>query len=300
MTPSVGSLCTGYGGLDIAVTAVLGGTLAWVADTTGAGQPGQGVRGRTAECGAVAPDADHLGGHGRAARAGQAGREVTAIDALADPDGGRLTRYAERYGEPHARQQTSRGDDADRRDRPPADAESLGHRDARQESERGFPPAAVAGGLAAPADPDGNALREQPVPIGGRCGEAIAGLPCAEAAPNPEGVGWGEGRPEPARLEGRPGAPSGCAPNWGPYAGAIARWESVLGRTAPEPVDDRGRLSPAFVEWLMGLPNGHVTGVPGLTRTAQLKALGNGVVPQQAEAAIRLLLARAENAGAAA
>jgi DNA (cytosine-5)-methyltransferase 1 len=30
--PSIGSLCTGYGGLDLAVLAVLGGHLAWVAD----------------------------------------------------------------------------------------------------------------------------------------------------------------------------------------------------------------------------------------------------------------------------
>ena len=43
----------------------------------------------------------------------------------------------------------------------------------------------------------------------------------------------------------------------------------------------------------MGLPAGHVTQVPDLTRTQQLKALGNGVVPQQAEAAIRLLHDRA-------
>jgi DNA (cytosine-5)-methyltransferase 1 len=43
----------------------------------------------------------------------------------------------------------------------------------------------------------------------------------------------------------------------------------------------------------MGLPAGHVTSVPDLSRTAQLKALGNGVVPQQAEAALRLLMARA-------
>ncbi|MGW4050762.1 DNA cytosine methyltransferase [Streptomyces sp. NPDC004779] len=28
----IGSLCTGYGGLDMAVQAVLGGTLAWVSD----------------------------------------------------------------------------------------------------------------------------------------------------------------------------------------------------------------------------------------------------------------------------
>jgi len=42
----------------------------------------------------------------------------------------------------------------------------------------------------------------------------------------------------------------------------------------------------------MGLPAGHVTGVPRLTRTAQLHALGNGVVPVQAAAALRLLLDR--------
>lgn len=38
----------------------------------------------------------------------------------------------------------------------------------------------------------------------------------------------------------------------------------------------------------MGLPAGHVTDVPGLSRNAQLKALGNGVVPQQAALALRL------------
>jgi DNA (cytosine-5)-methyltransferase 1 len=48
----------------------------------------------------------------------------------------------------------------------------------------------------------------------------------------------------------------------------------------------------------MGLPAGHVTAVPGLPRNAQLKALGNGVVPQQAEAALRLLLDRAARAAA--
>ncbi|MFF1411167.1 MULTISPECIES: hypothetical protein [unclassified Streptomyces] len=40
----------------------------------------------------------------------------------------------------------------------------------------------------------------------------------------------------------------------------------------------------------MGLPTGHVTDVPGLSRTAQLKALGNGVVPQQAAQALHALL----------
>ena len=44
----------------------------------------------------------------------------------------------------------------------------------------------------------------------------------------------------------------------------------------------------------MGLPEGWVTDVPGLSRNAQLKALGNGVVPQQAAMALRMLLGRAD------
>ena len=61
---------------------------------------------------------------------------------------------------------------------------------------------------------------------------------------------------------------------------------------APTQAGKRGgqRLSPRFVEWLMGLPDGHVTAVPGLTRNEQLGRLGNGVVPQQAAAALRHLL----------
>lgn len=39
----------------------------------------------------------------------------------------------------------------------------------------------------------------------------------------------------------------------------------------------------------MGLPAGWVTDVPGITRNDMLKMLGNGVVPQQAAAAIRHL-----------
>ena len=68
-----------------------------------------------------------------------------------------------------------------------------------------------------------------------------------------------------------------------------------MGRTAPAPTElsPKGspRLSPKFVEWMMGLPAGHVTDVPGITRSDQLKALGNGVVPQQAALATRMWLA---------
>jgi DNA (cytosine-5)-methyltransferase 1 len=49
---------------------------------------------------------------------------------------------------------------------------------------------------------------------------------------------------------------------------------------------------------MQGLPVGHVTSVPGLPRGAQLKALGNGVVPQQAAAALRLLVDRARREAA--
>jgi len=81
-------------------------------------------------------------------------------------------------------------------------------------------------------------------------------------------------------------------PDFGPYTAAIARWEAVTGRPAPSPTEPgangRPRLSPRFVEWMMGLPDGWVTGVD-IPRSAQLKALGNGVVPQQAALALAML-----------
>ena len=40
----------------------------------------------------------------------------------------------------------------------------------------------------------------------------------------------------------------------------------------------------------MGLPDGWVTDVDGLSINNQLKALGNGVVPQQAALAVSVLL----------
>lgn len=86
-----------------------------------------------------------------------------------------------------------------------------------------------------------------------------------------------------------------AADRFGQYAAAIARWEPVIGRPAPDPAID-GRLSPLFVEWLMGLPAGWVTDVPGLSRAQQLKALGNGVVPQQAAAALSHMINTMERA----
>ncbi|MFC3454349.1 hypothetical protein [Amycolatopsis speibonae] len=82
---------------------------------------------------------------------------------------------------------------------------------------------------------------------------------------------------------------------WGEYAAAVHRWELITGRAAPYPTQPgrHGRpvLAPPFVEWLMGLPSGWVTADHlDLPRTAQLRALGNGVMPQQAAHALRLLL----------
>lgn len=77
--------------------------------------------------------------------------------------------------------------------------------------------------------------------------------------------------------------------DWGQYAVAIHRWESLT-RPAPAPTEigPKGspRLAAAFSEWMMGLPAGWVTDVPGITRNEALRALGNGVVPQQATTAL--------------
>lgn len=65
-----------------------------------------------------------------------------------------------------------------------------------------------------------------------------------------------------------------------------------MGRPAPAPTEpgkNGPRLSPALPEWMMGLPGGWVTDVPGIPRNAQLHAIGNGVVRQQCVEALRLL-----------
>jgi len=85
---------------------------------------------------------------------------------------------------------------------------------------------------------------------------------------------------------------------WGKYAPAIARWEAVT-RPAPAPTEPNRngnpRLAPAFAEWMMGWPAGWVTDPEiGINRASQLRIIGNGVVPQQACAALRQLLQVAE------
>jgi DNA (cytosine-5)-methyltransferase 1 len=210
--------------------------LAWPADAQGAGLPGPGLLGPVAERDRAAADADGFGGERDRACGGR--RHEPAAHGLAAADS------------------TCVGE------REPADeaVAVAGSGNARE---------VPSGGGGAPvADTDRDAVRQQPVAIGGSSGAAVAGLAGVHA--------------------------DGRGVQWGAYGPAVRRWEHVLGRPAPAPTDALGRLSPAFVEWMQGLAMGHVTSVPGLPRGAQLKALGNGVVPQQAEAALRLLAARAE------
>jgi hypothetical protein len=136
-----------------------------------------------------------------------------------------------------------------------------------------------------------------PVPPGGR-GRL---LPTPDTGTSPRGHGRRGGRPgnghqsgasidAAARDAARPGS------RWSEYLPAIRRWERVLGCPAPPPAQPgpggRPWLSAEFAEWMMGIP-GVVTRVPGIARTHQLRIIGNGVVPQQAAAALRLLIAAA-------
>lgn len=83
---------------------------------------------------------------------------------------------------------------------------------------------------------------------------------------------------------------------WGKYEPAIRRWEAIT-REAPSPTEPGAkgnpRLAARFSEWMQGWPLGWVTAVP-ISRSAQLRIIGNGVVPQQAVAALCWLLSVCE------
>jgi DNA (cytosine-5)-methyltransferase 1 len=81
--------------------------------------------------------------------------------------------------------------------------------------------------------------------------------------------------------------------HWGRYQRAILRWRRLIG-WEPSPVRrnpelDRDQVTPEFIEWMMGMPKGWVTEVPGVKRKPAIRALGNSVVPLQAEAAFRVM-----------
>lgn len=187
--------------------------------------------------------------------------------AAADADGRRLAELAELDSGPLTGIDRAPGNDAERCVAWAADATldpgRLGHRN----------------------DVSPRRAADEPGPAAGR-----------GAAADAERGGWDRWSPDPQRTAQHRTAAAGrgeSAVEWGPYAPAITRWEHVTGWPAPAPTEPGRtgqRLSPRFVEWMMGLPPGHVTDVPGLSRAAQLRALGNGVVVQQAELALRILL----------
>ena len=91
------------------------------------------------------------------------------------------------------------------------------------------------------------------------------------------------------------GVPSPQGQDWGPYRAAVERWEQIHGPApAPTKTGKKGgrKLNPEFASWMMGAPAGWITGVPGLTDNQASHAIGNGVVPHQGAAALRILLDR--------
>jgi DNA (cytosine-5)-methyltransferase 1 len=119
--------------------------------------------------------------------------------------------------------------------------------------------------------------------------------------PNPDSVGAGRGRygevpsSSGASQEGSQerqrvwnASRHGSPVDWGKWEPAVRRWEAIRQVEAPPPVVD-GKLNHWAVEWMMGLPTGWVCDVIE-HRTTALKMLGNGVCPQQAALAYRLLL----------
>lgn len=152
-------------------------------------------------------------------------------------------------------------------------------------------------GCSTPADAEcGGRHGGAPNPLGGQVKRATAtgggespGITANADCTGSEARSRRQGTGDAGRLQPMVGGST----DWGTYTPAIRRWEQQT-RPAPAPTEPgrngKPRLSPLFVEWMMGLPAGHVTDV-NISRNNQLKALGNGVVPAQAAHAVRLLTA---------
>ena len=328
MTVLIGSMCSGYGGLDAAVQAVIPSDLAWVADP----DPGAtkilthhhphvpNLGDITTVDWATVPAVDIL-------TAGFPCQDISNAGKRAGIEGERSGIWthvveAVRVVRPrlvfleNVAALTSRGLDRVAADL--AEVGFVGSWRCVRASDVGAPhrrerifilawPADAAGpgleagwegrpGGGADAHPESDRRDEGRTKPAGEQRRPDVAFGGGSAAAHPEGVG--HGHPGASRVGGVPSAVVGGASAWGPYGPAIRRWEHVTGRVAPVPTEPgrtgQPRLSPAFVEWLMGLPEGHVIGPEiGLTRNQQLRALGNGVVPQQGAMALRMLLERA-------
>lgn len=173
--------------------------------------------------------------------------------------------------------------------------------DDAQPDGSGGPTTGRGGGASADADPTGRERegtgwresdqRRPPVAAAtGRGGGADAPADTDDSQPS--------GQPETGQgqVRGTPVAGSrGSGLDWREWAPAVERWERLTGHPAPAPTvqGKRGgrRLNGALSEWMMGLPPGWITAVPGVSNDDACRLAGNGVVPQQAAAAIPWLLA---------
>lgn len=357
--PVLGSLCTGYGGLDLGVTATLGGgRLAWVADpdrhvralldarlpgvpnlgditaldwdqippvdVLTAGFPCQDISSAGKGAGIVKGNRSGLW-HDVIAAVRHLQPSLVIVEnvaALRWRDRGlgivlgdlAQVRYDARWasvrasdvGAPHQRERVFIVAWPRHRDNEPA-AAAAAHPQGLRLHPLGFQPAVPEGGRASRrAVRRGDRTVSAPAGPWGVAADAGGGEPQRRGGP---GDLAGSPRPAPGqgeRLRTIPGdrhLPPASQPtpareliDWGPYEPAIRGWEARLGRPAPHPTEPHPagkhpRLAPVFVEWLMGLDPGWVTDLPGLSRATQLRVLGNGVVPQQAAHAVRLLLA---------
>jgi DNA (cytosine-5)-methyltransferase 1 len=341
--PVVGSLCTGYGGLDLAVLEVLGGRVGWCADPdphvqviTGARLPGapnlgditrvDWARVRRVDVISAGFPCEDLSAAGKGAGIKEGTRSglwisvAAAVRALRPqlvfvenvealrwrrPGLGRVLGdlaqagydtcwccvRASDLGLPHRRERMF----------------LLAHPTPRPGRPTRRPPCRSSG--QAPGRAPGRAPCRPVSRVSARAGGAVVahragrGLPTQlatglprGAAPSGPALRCGQHVHTPPRVD-----PAGVMNperhntrvDWGPYTSAIRRWETVSGRPAPFPTEATasGRLGvrARWVEWLMGLPAGWVTDLP-IPRSAQIRALGRGVIPQQGAFALRQLL----------
>lgn len=293
----IGSLCTGYGGLDLAVESVLGGETVWVSEFD---------KHAAKVCEARFPGVPNLG-------------DLTTVDWSSVESVDMLTAGYPCQPFSHAGKREGLNDDRHIWPHIATAIRALRPRLVVLENVAGHVSLgldAVLGDLAALGfDAEWGTLRASGVGAPHRRERLFivatsatdygrerrwtawagrAGLADNDQSPtDPDSEGL-EGRGIlPERANQRATGSHSVDIGWGDYAPAIERWEAVIGRPAPDPttIGQTGRpvLNPPFVEWMMGLPAGWVTGL-GLSRLQALKILGNGVVPQQAAAAIRGLL----------
>lgn len=312
-SPRIASLCSGYGGLELAVTSVLGGTPVWFAETDPAAR---------AVLAARWPDVPVYG-------------DIRALDWTTLPPADLMA--AGYPCQPYATQGQKKGT-TDERDLGPEVVRAArvlrpaliflenvpahrhhGFTDVIGElsasgydaewccvgaAETGAPHRrtrlfAALRPSASPANPARGRERDAgpealPLPVDGRHG--FDGRPS-----------WLEHRRRAVRGVGEPPR-TGTVPDlpatrcekplsWQQYGAAVRRWEECTMVAPPCPiapvgVNGRDEVAPAFLEWMQGLPLGWVSSVPGLDYRDAYRLIGNGVCPPQAAAALSVLLDR--------